>query len=123
MLGGAMRQSGLLAAAALHALDHHLPRLAQDHENAHALATAIDTLPGIACNPALIETNILYAQIDPGAFAGGAHALLDHLHHRGIRVLATAPDTIRAVTSLTVDRAGIERAAEAFREAVAGLSV
>lgn len=123
MLGGAMRQSGVLASAALFALEHNIPRLAEDQDNAHTLASALDALPGLRCDPSGVETNIVYADVDPDAFAGGPSLLVRDLESRGVRVMATGPRTIRAVTSLMVDREGVERACEAFREAVSGLAV
>jgi len=74
MWGGAMRQSGVLAGAALYALDHHIERLADDHTNALALAEGVAQLPGFAVEPSEIETNIVYMGVDASAFEiGRAH--------------------------------------------------
>jgi threonine aldolase len=102
MTGGGMRQVGLLAAAALHALDHHVPRLADDHALASRLAEGLGRLPGITLTPP--QTNIVFAQVADGRGA----ALLDHLRHCG--VLATGLIGLRFVTHLDVDAAGIDRA-------------
>ncbi len=102
MLGGGMRQVGIVAAAALHALDHHVERLADDHAMAKRLATGLAALPGITA--AAPQTNIVFAQVEGGRGA----ALLQHLASRG--VLATGLIGLRFVTHLDVDAAGIDRA-------------
>ncbi|MDE2372138.1 MAG: low-specificity L-threonine aldolase [Burkholderiales bacterium] len=108
MVGGGMRQVGLLAAAALHALDHHVERLADDHRLARQLADGLEGLPGIRVTSA--QTNIVFAEV-----AGGrGPALLAHLASRG--VLATGLIGLRFVTHLGVDDAGIARAIAAARE-------
>jgi threonine aldolase len=110
MLGGGMRQVGLLAAAAMHALDHHVDRLADDHANARRLAQGLAALPGIkVIEP---QTNIVFATIE----GGRTEELLAHLEKRG--VLATGLIGLRFVTHLDVDVAGIDRAVAAVREFV-----
>ena len=111
MIGGALRQSGIVAAACLYALDHHVDRLAEDHENARVLADGIADLPGVQLQPP--ETNIVIADVPAAA------ALVGALWDRGVEVTPMGPTRIRCVTHLDVDRAGVERAVEAFRE-VAG---
>jgi len=110
MAGGAMRQSGLLAAAASHALDHHVARLASDHALASRLATGLASIPGLRVEPA--QTNIVFVDLEPQAReqAGG---LLDHLRRCG--VLATGLYKLRFVTHLDVDAAGADRAVDAVR--------
>ena len=98
MLGGGMRQSGILAAAALHALDHHRARLADDHANARTLALGLSTLPGITIDPASVATNIVLFNVTPGT----APQFAATLDAAGVRMLPFGPDTIRAVTSLMV---------------------
>lgn len=115
MLGGAMRQSGLLAAAAIHALDHHVERLKDDHANAKRLAEGLATVRGLAVNPADVETNIVYIQVD--ASLGSAREFCERLSARGVRVLPTGPRTFRAVTHLDVTREQIDRALEAIAAA------
>ncbi|MET0517835.1 MAG: low-specificity L-threonine aldolase [Burkholderiaceae bacterium] len=102
MVGGGLRQLGLLAAAADHALTHHVERLADDHALARRLADGLAALPGITVTPP--QTNIVYAQLEGGH--GGA--LIDHLKTRG--VLATGMTGLRFVTHLDVDAAGIDHA-------------
>lgn len=106
--GGGLRQAGLLAAAALHALDHHVDRLAEDHARARRLAEGFAGLPGLTVTPP--QTNIVFATVADGR--GGA--LLQHLASRG--VLATGLIGLRFVTHLDVDDAGIDRAVAAVRE-------
>ncbi|WP_038204065.1 low-specificity L-threonine aldolase [Xenophilus azovorans] len=111
MAGGGMRQAGVLAAAALHALEHHVDRLADDHALARRLAGGLDGIPGLAVQPP--RTNIVFADLQGEAAARGA-GLVAHLRSRG--VLATGLYRLRFVTHLDVDAAGVDRAAEAVRE-------
>lgn len=106
MFGGGMRQAGIVAAGALHALEHHRGRLAEDHANARALADGLSALPGIELDPASVETNIVIARLRTVP----ALRLVQELDEAGLRVFATGPDTIRAVTSLEVDAAEIQQA-------------
>ena len=114
MIGGAMRQAGIVAAAGLHALDHHVERLATDHANARRLAEGLAELPGVDIDLARVETNIVVFGV-PDAFA-----LSGGLYERGVQVTPLAPDRLRAVTHLDVDAAGIERALDAFRQLLDG---
>ena len=98
MLGGGMRQSGILAAAALHALDHHRTRLTDDHANARALADGLASLPGITIDPTSVATNIVLFNLPQGT----APEFVSTLNTAGVRMLPFGPDTIRAVTSLMV---------------------
>ena len=108
MLGGGMRQVGLLAAGAMFALDHHVERLADDHLHARRLADGLTGIPGLAVVPP--QTNIVFASVEGGRTA----ALLEHLAQRG--VLATGLIGLRFVTHLDVDAPGIDRAVDAVRE-------
>lgn len=114
MAGGGMRQSGLLAAAASHALDHHVARLAQDHALARQLAEGLRTLPGLAVEPP--QTNLLFVDLVGEARARSAE-LIPYLATRGI--LATGLYRLRFVTHLDVNGAGIERTVAAMREFLA----
>ena len=98
-LGGGMRQAGVLAAAGLHALDHHLERLADDHEHARLLAQACGV------DPAGVDTNIVVVPHDDAA------GFVARAAEAGVRVAAVGPRTVRLVTHLDVDRAAAERAA------------
>jgi threonine aldolase len=109
MLGGAMRQAGIIAAGALYALDHHVERLADDHELARALARGLDGIPGLSIDVTAVETNIVVFEV------ADAPALVSSLRDRGVRMGALGPTTVRAVTHLDVDRAGVEEAVAAVR--------
>jgi threonine aldolase len=108
-LGGAMRQSGVLAAAGLHALEHHRDRLVEDHRRARIIAAAADALPGFrAPRP---QTNVILIHApDPAA----AHALVAHLERHGVRTLPFGEGVVRAVTHLDVDDAQVDRVLEAL---------
>ena len=110
MLGGAMRQAGMIAAAALYALDHHVDRLAEDHANARRLAEGLAELPQVSIDPAAVETNIVIFEVPDALATCGA------LWEQGVQLVPLDARRIRAVTHLDVDRAGIERALERFRE-------
>jgi threonine aldolase len=111
MLGGAFRQSGIVAAGCLYALDHHVDRLAQDHEHARVLAEGLAELPGVQLDPASVESNIVIFEVDdaPGLVAG----LADR-----VELQAIDAGHVRAVTHLDVGRADVESALEAFSEAL-----
>ena len=112
MWGGAMRQAGIVAAAGLYALDHHVERLAEDHENARVLAEGLAALDGVSLDPADVETNIVVFGVpDAEAFCAG-------LDRAGVKMYAIGPQRVRAVTHLDVDRAGIEEAIAAARDAL-----
>jgi len=108
MLGGGMRQAGVLAAAALHALDHHVDRLAEDHANAKRLAEALQGLPGVSLE--MPHTNILFVDLAPEKAAG----VVDRLRAAG--VLCTGLYRLRFVTHLDVSAADIDRAIRVLRE-------
>jgi threonine aldolase len=111
-LGGAMRQAGIIAAAGLYALDHHVDRLAEDHARARRLAEGLAALPGVHLDAGGVETNIVVFDVpDAPAFSAA-------LARRGVRVGAIGPRRLRAVTHLDVDDDGIERALAAAREAL-----
>jgi len=114
MYGGGMRQVGILAAAGLHALEHHRARLVEDHANARHLAETLRGAPGIRVDLARVETNIVMIDIDPPA-----STVIAGVRRRGVLLGAAAPQRIRAVCHLDVDRAAIGRAAEAIIAAVA----
>ena len=111
-MGGAMRQAGIIAAAGVYALEHHVERLADDHDNARRLAEGLAGLPGIKIDPADVETNIVIFDVAGKLDAAQTVAqLLDH----GVRMGALGPRTVRAVTHLDIDHAGIDRALTAVR--------
>jgi threonine aldolase len=113
MWGGALRQAGIVAAAGLYVLDHHVERLAEDHENARVLAEGLAELPGIELDPADVETNIVVFEHED------AQWFCSELERMGVRMGAMRPDLVRAVTHLDVDRAEIETALSAARQVLA----
>jgi len=116
MLGGAMRQVGVIAAGAAYALEHNVDRLAEDHARARRLAEGLaGALPGCV-DRAAVETNIVYADLgdlDAVAVSGA-------MWERGVRIYPYGANLLRAVTHLDVDDDGIERAITEFAAAVAG---
>jgi threonine aldolase len=116
LFGGGMRQAGVLAAAALYALDNHVERLAEDHRNARLIAQAIADTPGLQLDPPEVETNILYFHIDKEL--GTAKDIAGSLKSNGVRVHPTGPQTIRICTHLDVSAAQAERVAETIRRTV-----
>jgi threonine aldolase len=109
MMGGALRQAGIVAAAGLYALDHNVERLAEDHENARVLAEGIASLDGARIDPSKVETNIVIFEVDdPARVVAGLLA-------EGVEMTQMGPGRIRAVTHMDVDRAGIESALEVLR--------
>lgn len=110
MAGGGMRQAGLLAAAASHALDHHVDRLAEDHAVARRLAEGLEGIEGLKVEAP--HTNIVFVDLTGAAQARSAE-LLAHLNQQGI--LATGLYRLRFVTHLDVDAAGVDRAVAAIR--------
>lgn len=111
MAGGGMRQAGMLAAAASHALDHHIERLAQDHALAKRLADGLAGIEGLQVEAP--QTNILFVDLS-GAARDQSAALLKHLADHGIQ--ATGLYRLRFVTHLDVDAAGVDRAATVIRQ-------
>jgi threonine aldolase len=106
MLGGGMRQVGVLAAGALYALDHQRERLADDHANARLLAEGLAALPGVVCSPDLVETNIVNFELP----AGDAAHFVAAAAADGVRLSAFSAHALRAVTHLDVSRAEISAA-------------
>jgi threonine aldolase len=115
LLGGGMRQAGVAAAGALFAVENHIARLAEDHRNAQLLAQAVLDTPGLRLDPLDVDTNLVFFHVDPDVGTGRDFAAA--LKERGVLVLPTAPQTIRACTHLDVSSSQVERAAEGIRQA------
>ena len=112
--GGGMRQAGLLAAAALHALDHHVARLADDHARAARLAAGLADVPGlrvVAQHTNMVFIEVPLARQDP---------LRGHLQQAGIRVSMGYTPAIRLVTHLDIDDAAVDRTIAVLRDFAAG---
>ncbi len=116
-MGGAMRQAGIIAAAGVHALEHHVDRLADDHANARRLAERIRAIDGLELVYDETETNMVY--FDVAGLNLTAAQTRDRLLASGVHIGASGQTVMRAVTHLDVDAAGIETASDAL-EAVAG---
>ncbi|MBW3540635.1 MAG: aminotransferase class I/II-fold pyridoxal phosphate-dependent enzyme [Planctomycetes bacterium] len=116
LFGGALRQAGIPAAAAIYALENHIDRMAEDHANARLLAEGIAEIDGLSIGPDDVETNLVFFEVDPEL--GTAAALIQKLLARGVRMGSTVAQRVRACTHLDVTRGDIERAIEALRETV-----
>ena len=113
MFGGAMRQAGVLAAAALHALDHHRDRLVDDHTHARRLAEGIGNCPGLSV-PHRVETNMVFFDVDPSL--GTAAEFCERLKHLNVWAMPNKPQRVRLVCHLDVTAPMIERAIDAIRQ-------
>lgn len=114
-LGGGMRQAGVLAAAALHAIEHHRERLSEDHRRARRLTEALEGAPGITVLP--VDTNIVLVQVDDGPPVAERVAALGE---RGVLVLDAGRSRMRMVTHMDVDDADIDRARDALSRVFGG---
>ena len=112
MAGGGLRQAGVLAAAALHALDHHIDRLAEDHENARRLAAGLEGLPGVKVESP--QSNLVFVDLAPELASG----VVQRLAERG--VLCTGLYRLRFATHLDVTREDVDRAVAAMRDVLQG---
>ncbi len=112
--GGAMRQAGIIAAGALYALDHHMDRLAEDHEHARILAEGLAKIEGISVKP--VETNMIF--FDVAKLGVTADAFNRILNKSGLSVSILGENIVRAVTHLDVSRAHVEEALDIIRKAV-----
>ncbi|MGE5766947.1 MAG: threonine aldolase family protein [Bacteroidota bacterium] len=114
--GGAMRQAGIIAAAGVYALEHHVERLAEDHANAKLFAESLRNLPGVKVDPQAVKTNIVFFDIAGTGMT--ADPFCDALKQKGVD-LGGAGTSIRAVTHIDVTRADIEAAVTAIRDVIA----
>lgn len=111
MVGGAFRQSGIVAAACLYALDHHVDRLAEDHEHARRLAEGLAVLPGVALDPAAVQTNIVIFEVND------ALELVRRLADR-VELSTVGANRVRAVTHLDVSGSEIDEALAAISDSL-----
>jgi threonine aldolase len=109
-----MRQVGIIAAAALYALENHVERLADDHEHAQVLAEAFQSTDGFALESGPVETNLVWVSVDPSL--GTAAEVAAYLRSRGVLVAALGHQVIRACTHLDVTRQDVEYAASVIRQ-------
>jgi len=120
LLGGGMRQVGVLAAAALYALDHHVDRMAEDHRHARLIARAIADTPGLRLCPPEVDTNLIWFEVDPEM--GTAQDVVATLKEQGVLVHPGDRQRLRACTHLDVSAAQASRAAEIIHRAVPQLT-
>lgn len=113
LFGGAMRQGGIVAAAALYALEHHFDRLAEDHRHAQILADAVESSPGLSLEFGSVETNLVWIVVDPQVAT--PKAVVDALRARGVWMSALGSRQIRACTHLDVSMEEAMYAAEQLR--------
>jgi threonine aldolase len=111
MLGGGMRQAGIIAAAGVYALEHMVDRLAEDHENAKTLARGIAELPVVDLDPDTIDTNIVIFR------AGDAVGFTRALKHEGVLCTMPGPGRIRMVTHYGIERSDIDEVLARVRSA------
>jgi threonine aldolase len=111
MLGGGMRQAGIVAAAGLHALRHHVDRLADDHANARRLAEALAETPGVEVDLAAVQTNIVMARVT----GANAKTLVARCKEQGVLFSSLTSGKVRLVTHLGVSEADVDRAIEVIR--------
>jgi threonine aldolase len=118
MLGGAMRQAGVLAAAGVYALEHNVDRLVEDHANARVIGERLAACESVQLDLDRLETNIVVFRLD--AAAPDAATVVARAREQEVLVMAFGPRTVRAVTHLDVTRADCERAADVLATAVTG---
>jgi threonine aldolase len=118
MLGGAMRQTGIYAAAGLHAIEHHRQGLAEDHENARLIADRLAGSRRVLLDPATVQTNIVVFRLAPAA--PDAATVVARASERGVLLMAFAARTLRAVTHRDVTREQCTRAAQVLLEVIDG---
>ncbi len=109
-----MRQVGIIAAAGIYALDHHVDRLKEDHENAKLLAQGLKELEGVSIDPEQVETNIIIFSI---AGTGRiASQLAEAMRKKGVLIHAVGKAQIRLVTHLDVSKKDVNKALTAFEQ-------
>ncbi len=120
LFGGAMRQAGIIAAAGVYALEHHVERLAEDHDKARRLAQGLAQIHGISIDPETVETNLVFFEVEEstGLTASELSRRLGEGH--GVRIGAIDRRRLRAVTHLDVPADGIDKALAAVRAVLAG---
>jgi threonine aldolase len=116
MVGGGLRQAGILAAAGIYALDHHVDRLKEDHDNAKRLALGLKEIRGIAVNPDHVETNIIIFGVAGTGMT--SPAVRDAMQKEGVLMNALPGNEIRVVTHLDVTRDDIDTSLAAFRKVI-----
>ena len=117
MLGGSMRQSGVIAAAALYALEHNWDRLAEDHDNAHHLAAGVANIKGLECEVDRMQTNLVFFEVKKPGWTSAR--LVEACKECGVGIGSNTATRIRAVTHLDVSRADIDVALKVISDVLA----
>jgi threonine aldolase len=118
MIGGGQRQIGIVAAAALYALEHHVKRLTDDHQNAKRLADALADMPGVSINPDEVDTNIVIFDVEKSGM--NAVDVMVKMGERGVLMLPFGEMLVRCVTHLEIDKDDIDKAIAGFSEIFTG---
>lgn len=116
LFGGALRQAGIVAAAAVFAMENHVARLAVDHENAKMLAREIAKIDGLSIDVDSVETNLVFFEVDPKL--GNAGQLSAALLERGVKIGASGPQRLRACTHLDICREDVSKTIDVMRKSV-----
>ena len=114
MFGGGMRQAGIIAAAGIHALDHHIERLKDDHQNARRLAVGLKEFKGVSIDPKHVETNIVIFDVSNTGMTGAQ--VSEAMKKEGVLIHAFSRTQIRLVTHLDITSEDIETALKAFEK-------
>jgi len=114
MFGGGMRQVGIIAAAGLYALEHHIERLKEDHQNARRLAVGLKELKGVSLDPKHVETNIVIFDVTETRKTG--LQIAEAMKQYEVRIHAFGKTQIRLVTHLDITKEDIEAALKAFKK-------
>ncbi len=117
MVGGGMRQAGVIAAAGIVGLETMVERLAEDHSNARYLAENLADLPGIVLDPETVKTNMVFFELEPNGL--DAPELAERVEREGVRIQVRGQYLLRAATHYGIDRADVERAVDAIKRALA----
>jgi threonine aldolase len=119
VFGGGMRQVGILAAAGIYALEHHVTRLSEDHANAQHLAQLLQEIPGVTIDVSSVETNMVMFQLTQSSKS--TEQILGDCREAGVLLNAVGDRSFRAVTHLDVNRKDMETAGQTFARVFAGL--
>lgn len=120
MLGGGMREAGIIAAAGIVALSTMVERLAEDHANARVLAEGLAEIPGVSIDPDQVRTNLVFFEVDAPI---GAAGLIARLRDDGVLGGLSGPNRIRMVTHFGIERSDVERVARLVRESLVGVPI
>ena len=118
MVGGGMRQVGVLAAAGIVALEQMVDRLQEDHDNARLLAEGIAAIPGLSLDPQTVQTNIVFFDFVDSRMT--VEQFVQALHKAGVWVLALGPGRVRAVTHYGIEKAHVQEALQVMRQVMTG---